>query len=316
MNSVKFSLALTLGLILVHGAAIATAYQFTSFEFYAQFLNGEFLETNLFGGRTAKAEAKVEETVQQPRDPQAPSYLSGVYEYLTYWDRRYCSLAGESRDPSHGNQKPPLRVECIPTNGNGTLKMITSLKEVVSVLAPHGNSTKRNQAGSCVVMLFYSKTCIFSAMMAPHFNALARHFYDLTVAAIDANEFHVLNAEFGIVGLPTIMFFHQGRPLVKYNRSEISVDSLWMFVTRHSGMEPMLANRKKLPAGHYTLHYISDDFKGPLSNKVEYKTDYWLYVAWAFIIVCTCFYFSKSTVYAQIIETIKRNWRESAAHHS
>ncbi|XP_050098656.1 thioredoxin domain-containing protein 15 [Anopheles aquasalis] len=321
MDPSRFLIILALGLFLI-GYGDASGFPF---HHYAQRFNLEFFDlqhmTELFHRHN---DAKAEETAasQSAVVQSNRSYLSGSYEYITYWDKRYCSLAGESvkQDATDGgteaNRRPSLRVKCIPTNGNGTLRMLSSLKEVVSVLAPHGNSTKRNQTGTCVVLLFYSKTCIHSAMAAPHFNALARHFLNLTVAAIDANEFHVLNAEFGIVGLPTIMFFHQGRTLVKYNGTEISITSLANFVTRHSGMEPLLVNQTK-PAsgGHYPLHYISDDFKGPLSNKVEYRTDYWLYVAWAFIILCACHYFSKSSLYAQIIEMIKRNWRESAAHH-
>lgn len=317
MFSTKSRLAL---ISLLFTVSLCDGFQFKSLEFYAQILNGEFLESSPFGSgsNVAKSEAKAEESEQQPQAlTQRQILQSSLYDFITYADKRSCSLSAEDglEDGTNadGSRKTSLRVKCVPVEGNGTMHVITSLKEVISVLAPHGNSTKRNQAGNCVVMLFYTRTCIHSAMVAPHFNALARHFPDLTVAAIDAYNFHVLNAEFGIVGLPTIMFFHQGRPLVKYNGTAITLASLAKFVTRHSGVEPRLVNQKSSTT---VLHYISDDFKGPLLNKVEHKTDYWLYVAWIFIIICTCYYFSKSSLYAQIIEMIKRNWRESAAHNS
>uniref|UniRef100_A0A182WEU2 Thioredoxin domain-containing protein n=1 Tax=Anopheles minimus TaxID=112268 RepID=A0A182WEU2_9DIPT len=298
-------------------ASNADAFRFNSLDFYMPLWNGEFFASSPFGGGSvAKPEEKTEST--KPRTTfQGQSLQSTLYGYLTYRDRMECSLARtseleEGTNPD-GSRKSPLRVKCSPVEGNGTLFIITSLKDLVKGLPHYGNTTKRNEVGSCFLMLFYTKTCIHSAMVAPHFNALARHFPDLLVTAMDAYNFHFLNGEFFVVGLPTIMLFHQGRPLVKYNGTEITLSSLAKFVTRHTGFEPRLANQKSSTT---VLHYISDDFKGPLSNKVEYSTDYWLYVAWTFILVCTCYYFSKSTLYAQIIEMIKRNWRESAAQHS
>ncbi|XP_052889368.1 thioredoxin domain-containing protein 15 [Anopheles moucheti] len=294
------------------------AFRFKSLDFYMQLWNGEFFASSPFGGGSSveKRDEKAENT-KPDITFQGQSLQSTQYDYLTYRDKVMCSLAqtSEPEDGTNpdGSRKSPLRVKCSPVEGNGTLYIITSLKDMVKGLPHYGNSTKRNEVGSCFLMLFYTKTCIHSAMVAPHFNALARHFPDLVVTAIDAYNFHFLNGEFGIVGLPTIMLFHQGRPLVKYNGTEITLTSLAKFVTRHTGIEPRLVNQKSSTT---VLHYISDDFKGPLSNKVEFRTDYWLYVAWAFIIVCTCYYFSKSTLYAQIIEMIKRNWRESAAQHS
>uniref|UniRef100_A0A182MXT5 Thioredoxin domain-containing protein n=1 Tax=Anopheles dirus TaxID=7168 RepID=A0A182MXT5_9DIPT len=315
MLSLKHTFCLIFLLFLANDA---TAFRFKGLDFYAQLLNGEFLESNPFGGgaSAAKADDKVEDSA--PRAVLQGQWLqSTLYDRLTYKDKITCTLAdrSEHEDGLHpdGGRRSPLRVKCNPVEGNGTLYIITSLKDMVKGLAHYGNSTKRHEVGSCLLMLFYTKTCIHSAMVAPHFNALARHFPDLVVTAIDAYNFHFLNAEFGIVGLPTIMLFHQGRPLVKYNGTEITLTALAKFVTRHTGIEPRLANQKSSTT---VLHYISDDFKGPLSNKVEFRTDYWLYVAWAFIVVCACYYFSKSSLYAQIIEMIKRNWRESAAQHS
>ncbi|XP_309959.4 thioredoxin domain-containing protein 15 [Anopheles gambiae] len=306
---------LSLAFLLVVNSAVA--FRFKGLEFYMQLWNGEFLESNSFGGDNVAKVAEKAEAVVEKKAPVVFVYKSGLYDYLTYWDKGMCSLdQGNDQDDSDGGRKSPLRVNCTPLEGNGTLYIITSLQDIVKGLSPHAaatNATNRNEVNNCFLMLFYTKTCIHSAMVAPHFNALARHFPDLMVTAIDAHNFHFLNAEFGIVGLPTIMLFHQGRPLVRYNGTEMTLLSLAKFVTRHTGIEPRLVNQKSGTAT--VLHYISDDFKGPLSNKVEHRTDYWLYVAWAFILVCLSYYFSKSTLYAQIVEMIKRNWRESAAQH-
>lgn len=296
-------------------ASNATAFRFKSLDFYMQLWNGEFFASSPFGGGSVeKADEKAESAEPTTAPVQVVEwYVSSWYDYIMYWDRAFCPLMQEDGTSPDGSRKSPLRVKCNPVEGNGTLFIITSLNDMVQGLPHYGNATKRNEAGNCFLMLFYTRTCIHSAMVAPHYNALARHFPDLLVTAIDAYNFHYLNGEFGIVGLPTIMLFHQGRPLVKYNGTEMTLTSLAKFVTQHTGIEPRLVNQKSSTT---VLHYISDDFKGPLSNKVEYRTDYWLYVAWAFIMVCTCYYFSKSSLYAQIIEMIKRNWRESAAQHS
>ncbi|XP_053679151.1 thioredoxin domain-containing protein 15 [Anopheles nili] len=315
MNVLKCKILFLVFFVLVNSTG---AFHFKALEFYARLLNGEFLESGPFGSGSSstKTEEKTETTESRAAAAHGQWHQSTLHDYLTYKDKDSCSVADESEltdglNPD-GSRKTSLRVKCNPVEGNGTFHIIT-LKETVTGFAHNGNATKRNEVGSCFLMLFYSKTCIHSAMAAPHFNALARHFPDLLVTAVDAHNFHFLNAEFGIVGLPTFMLFHQGRPLVKYNGTEITLASLAKFVTRHTGIEPRLVNQKSSTT---VLHYISDDFIGPLSNKVEYRTDYWLYIAWLFIIMCTCYYFSKSTLYAQIIEMIKRNWRESAAQHS
>lgn len=95
--------------------------------------------------------------------------------------------------------------------GNGTLQIITSVKDVIDVLAPYGNSTKKDKIGRCVVMLFYTTSCPGCVLIAPKINALARQFPNITIAAIDAIKHHTLNTEFGVIGLPTIMLFYQGK---------------------------------------------------------------------------------------------------------
>lgn len=96
---------------------------------------------------------------------------------------------------------------------NGTepeVHIISSLKEVATLLAPYRNGTRRNEVGHCALVMFFAKSCPSSAMFAPYYNAMARQYPDLKVAAIDAFKFHNLNREFGIVGVPTIMLFHEG----------------------------------------------------------------------------------------------------------
>lgn len=44
----------------------------------------------------------------------------------------------------------------------------------------------RQQPGTCVLVLFYARWCVFSSQAAPHFNALPRSFPYIKCIAIDA----------------------------------------------------------------------------------------------------------------------------------
>uniref|UniRef100_A0A1A9WWV0 Thioredoxin domain-containing protein n=1 Tax=Glossina brevipalpis TaxID=37001 RepID=A0A1A9WWV0_9MUSC len=199
-----------------------------------------------------------------------------------------------------GSRKPPIMVKCLNEHpliekGVNKLHMMSSVQEIVDLLKPIGNNTKRYEPGSCVLVYFYTPTCLACTVSAMAINALPHAFKTLPVAAIDAYKFPSFNAEFGIVGLPTLMLFHQGRPIVKY-RAEVKFDT---FVTRHTGLKP-----SEFPK-YFALT--------PLLANVEYQMDHVLVLAWVFIFACSAYYFSKSRLCIQIIEMIKRNWRESEA---
>ena len=65
----------------------------------------------------------------------------------------------------------------------------------------------------------------------------------------------------------------------------------------------------------FNFYGTSEDFEGPLSSEVEPETDFCLYLAWSFILICSFYYFTKSKLYIRFVEAIKRNWRESEAQH-
>jgi len=229
-------------------------------------------------------------------------------DYISKKDNNHCGLFQKDEieiiNLNGANSKPLIKIKCAPNLGNSTVNIVESVKDVVTLLAPYGNSTKRNVEGSCALILFYAKSCTASAIVAPHFNALAKQFPDIKVAAINAFRFRSFNTEFGIVGLPTLLLFHQGKPIIKFNDTAATVYNFAKFITRHTNIQSLS------PSPFVT----SEDFSGPLPNKVEREPDYLLYLAWIFIIVCASYYFTKSTLYNQIVEMIQRNWRESEVH--
>lgn len=183
---------------------------------------------------------------------------------------------------------------------------MNSLSEVMSLIAPSPGSTKNDhQPGNCVVMLFYTKFCPGCHVLIPHYTSLARNFPDVKVAAIDAFEHPGLNTDFGIIGLPTVVLFHNGRLLQKFNITQsATVTNFVNFITSNTNLRPNTSN----------VVVTSDDFSptSPLRLSMqEDKFDPYLWMSWIFIVACAVYYFTKSRTYGQIVEMINRTWRES-----
>ncbi|XP_049876409.1 thioredoxin domain-containing protein 15 [Pectinophora gossypiella] len=163
--------------------------------------------------------------------------------------------------------------------------------------------TSRDMEADCVLVLFYARACPFSAHAAPHFNALARSYPNVKMVALDALKYHGINALYGIVGVPTLKMFHNGRPVGKFNGTEYNIHSFSKFVHAITGQNPQ------------GLLVTSKDFQGPVSSVVEKETDYFLILSWLFIIVCSVYYFMQSKWWRMIVEMVQNNWRESEAQH-
>lgn len=280
----------------------SNAFELKGLNFWWQMITGELLEAKVAAANAASAKGA----------RGCGTSRFHFVDFVSNLDKRMCLvdddlLSVAEKTSSLVEQK---RVKCLPYQGNGTLIMIDSVKEMVDLLLPAGNYTKqsRSNAGNCVLVLFYTaKSCPGSALLAPHFNALPRQFPNLKIAAIDAIEYSALNSDFGIIGLPTILLFHQSRAIMKYNETTYSVKNFIKFVHKYTNLVAQSTSQQ--------VFVTSEDFNGPLSNKVVYERDIWLYAAWLFIVFCACFYFSKSRLCAQIVEMIKRTWRESEAQH-
>jgi thiol-disulfide isomerase/thioredoxin len=163
--------------------------------------------------------------------------------------------------------------------------------------------TSRDMEADCVLVLFHARACPFSAHAAPHFNALARSYPNVRMVAIDALKYHGINAQYGIVGVPTLKMFHNGRPVGKFNGTEYNIQSFSKFVHTITGQYPQ------------GLLVTSKDFQGPVSSVVEKDIDYFLVLSWLFIIVCSIYYFVQSKWWRMVVEMVQNNWRESEAQH-
>ncbi|KAG8228247.1 hypothetical protein J437_LFUL015058 [Ladona fulva] len=196
-------------------------------------------------------------------------------------------------------------ISCVPLNQTEIPHVeVVDAERLSSVLSVNPNVTSRSEPGLCVVLLFYSPTCPFSLLTAPHFNALPRLFSNVLMLAVDSMKFpnHRFNTLYGVVGVPTIILFHNGRPIAKFNRLEYTLPAMTNFITKYTGMEP-----------EGVVNVTSADFMGPIPFTPSEEPDYILVLSYVFIAICCVYGFTKSDFFATIVETIKSNWRDAEA---
>ncbi|XP_018579858.1 thioredoxin domain-containing protein 15 [Anoplophora glabripennis] len=193
-------------------------------------------------------------------------------------------------------------VKCLPGLGTSTVQLANDT-ELIKLLQADPKVTDRDVPGLCVVVLFYSKYCPFSSMAAPYYNALPRAFPDIKMVAINAMMYHLFNTQNGIVGVPSLMLFHSGRPIAKFNDSEYTLEMFSKFISKYTGLTAM---EKSI--------VTSADFAGPVVSSPSKESDVFLIMSWLFIIICSGYYFTKSKWWTWIIEAVQSNWRESEAH--
>ncbi|KAF5290594.1 hypothetical protein FQR65_LT11546 [Abscondita terminalis] len=192
-------------------------------------------------------------------------------------------------------------VSCLPNEEDPQVHLVNDT-ELIKFLLPNPNITSKETPANCIVILFYSKYCPFSSMAAPHFNALPRAFPTLKMVAINAMWYHIFNAQNGVVGVPSVLLFHNGKPVAKFNESEYTLELFSKFITKHTGISP-----------EEKSYVTSADFSGPVSSIPTKEDDMLLLLSWVFILVCVAYYFSKSKYWSWIVEMVQNTWRESEA---
>ncbi|RZC42397.1 glyoxylate reductase/hydroxypyruvate reductase [Asbolus verrucosus] len=240
----------------------------------------------------AELEEKSDFTVEDP------STNLTSFENSTIVDEHLNSTISNASD-ANVTQK---LVQCLPNYGSSEVQLVNDT-ELIKLLLSQTNITTRDVPANCILVLFYSKYCPFSSMAAPHFNALPRAFPDIKMVAINAMVYHLFNTQNGIVGVPTLLLFHNGRPVAKFNESEYTLELFSKFLMKHTGI-----------AAAEKSYVTSADFSGPVTSVPSKDVDVFLIISWLFIIVCGAYYFTKSKCWKWIVETIQSNWRESEAH--
>lgn len=137
--------------------------------------------------------------------------------YVSHIDR-YMSLAHDQpHDDAAAAKRGAARVrrlKCTLGFGNGTMLVANSIKDIAHILTPLGNVTNWSEPGNCAVVMFYKRTAPVANVTMTLFSMMPVLFPDLRIGAIDSTRFHLVNSEFGIIGVPTIMLFHEGEKII------------------------------------------------------------------------------------------------------
>lgn len=203
------------------------------------------------------------------------------------------------------------KVNCSSEKIYGPVEIVnaTRLMELL-ILEPGPSNRSRNDKdgkqlpGICVLVLFYARWCVFSSQAAPHFNAIPRSFPNIKAVAIDAIRHQSFNAQYGIVGVPTLMLVHNGKPVAKFNDTVYTLESFAKFVSHLTNLQ-----------SNGSLYVTSGDFTGPVSSTPSNEVDYCLILSWIFIFACVLYFTSRSRWWQQFVELIQNTWRESNAQH-
>jgi len=174
-----------------------------------------------------------------------------------------------------------------------------------AILSEHqASAANRSSPAPCSLTLFFADWCHFSAAAAPHFNALARAFPQLPVHAVDSSKHHSLNTQYGVMAVPTILVFHNSKPLYKYNLTEYSLDKFIEFVSLVTGLEAVNGTTVE-----------SQDFEGPVPSVAVEHRNLYLWLALTFSLLCGIFQFSKSPLARQLRAQVAAAWREAEIQH-
>lgn len=183
--------------------------------------------------------------------------------------------------------------------------VLTNGSILAEQLLVENNVTHKNVSSKCIVIFYYATFCPFSINAAPHFNALAKFFPDITFYALDAYNEQMFNVIHGTTGTPSLKLFHNGKLIANFNSADFSLNSLIEFLTFETNLIPM----------RFETVLSSSDFQGPVSSILVQEIDYVLIVCWLFIIACVLFHFSKSEYFRWFIDSIKVTWTESEPQH-
>lgn len=225
--------------------------------------------------------------------------------------RIFQSVDSSTSESEVRNNKKPAHAHCLAQDESYTVKDMTSLKEIGEVLnTGMGNHSARTNytasaPGPCVIILFYTRNCLSSVLVAHEFTVLSKFFPAIRMVAVDALKYYSLNTDFGILGLPTVMVFHHGRPVARYNDgSRATAMQLIEFVCETTNMRPNISS--EVYRFHGDLH---------IPPPTDREFDFYLLIAWCWIFTCGLYYFVRSSTCSELVQLAQRLWHESEIQH-
>ena len=88
---------------------------------------------------------------------------------------------------------------------------------------------------NCTIVYFYAHWCKFSAKAAAHVNALARVFPSIRTVAIDCSVHSTVSSHFGVLSVPMILLFHNGKTIAKFNDTTFTLNKFAEFIQYYTG---------------------------------------------------------------------------------
>lgn len=179
------------------------------------------------------------------------------------------------------SSKPAIRWPCNPLSNTSLHQYMRGNESTIidsSVVIVNNETTlgnviaAMNRTKVCGLLLFYSPYCEFCTNLAPLYNAVGRSYNDVLVLASDAQNVMGISAKYGIVGIPTILLFHSGKAVAKYNRSRTVAD-FKQFILQLTGVLPTIP-----------FNITNEDNVGPLTSTLKESRDYYLIFSICFII--------------------------------
>lgn len=109
---------------------------------------------------------------------------------------------------------------------------------------------------------------------------------------------------FGLVGVPTILFFQNGKVIGKFNNSNPSIDAFVSFVTQLTGLNP-----------DPNVNISLEDLSGPVPVVPQESQDIVLLISTLFLFLMFSYLIIKSAYFKRFVEYLRNTWREAEAHH-
>ncbi|CAL8129564.1 unnamed protein product [Orchesella dallaii] len=219
------------------------------------------------------------------------------------------TVGGNATEGGNGTNSRYLRVkvacsELFPMNSThvGTVEIVNMTHLLQGILVSNPTIKTRSTPSNCTVVFFYTYWCPWSAKAAPHFNALPRAFRNIRFAAVDSYIYPAINTYFGVLSVPTVVLFYNGKTLAKFNDTTFNVNQFAEFISTFTDQKPGIR-----------LNVTSADFQGPIPSVIIKGHDWYLYLSWFFILACFVYYISKTALWHRVLELVQNSWREAEA---
>ncbi|KAF1756904.1 hypothetical protein GCK72_013358 [Caenorhabditis remanei] len=132
------------------------------------------------------------------------------------------------------NKNHEFEFRCrFPMRTNRVLSMnSTSFLDLMKMRDPYARDW-------CMIVLFHSPSCPFSARLAPHFNQIPGKFENILPVAVDASDFsksHRLNFRYGVSGTPTVLLWVNGQGVGRMGNKDLDLENIKKLITTHTDL--------------------------------------------------------------------------------